>query len=75
MTQAQAVGERLASRRKGVQASQSVLPSPDQVLQATNKEHWIPGLLGVRTMRKDSLAFSRGRSGSLAAGSYFDASV
>ena len=57
--------------KKGAQASQSVFLSPDQVLQATSKERWTPGLLEARTMRKDSLAFSHVRSGSLAAGSYF----
>ena len=31
--------------QKGAQASQSVFLSPDQVLQATSKERWTPGLL------------------------------
>ena len=44
--------------QKGAKASQSVFLSPDQVLQATSKERWTPGLLEARTMRKDSLAFS-----------------
>ena len=57
--------------QKRAQASQSVFLSPDQVLQATSKERWTPGLLQARTMRKDSVAFSHVRSGSLAAGSYF----
>ena len=47
--------------QKRALASQSVFLSPDQVLQATSKEHWTPGLLEARTMRKDSLAFSHGR--------------
>ena len=57
--------------QKRVQASQSVLPSPEQVLEATGKERRTPEVLGARTMRKDRLAFSHGRSGSLAACSYF----
>ena len=43
------------------QASQSVFLSPDEVLQATSKERWTPGLLEARTMRKGNLAFSHGR--------------
>ena len=38
--------------QKRAQASQSVFLSPDQVLQATSKERWTPGLLKARTMRE-----------------------
>ena len=34
--------------QKGAQASQSVFFSPSQVLQATSKERWTPGLLEAR---------------------------
>ena len=35
-------------RQKRAQASQSVFLSTDQVLQATSKERWTPGLLEAR---------------------------
>ena len=53
--------------QKGVQAGQSVLHSPEQVLETTGTERWTRGLLEARITRKDSLAFSHGRSSSLAA--------
>ena len=53
--------------QEGVQAGQSVLLSPDEVLRATSKERRTPRLLEARTMRKASVAFSCGRSGSMAA--------